>query len=699
MSPDKKRTRDLTPRATNETTFPQLLAVAHWSETPETSDRVSTARLDQLLKDITRALRIPEVWNVRGLKQCHQAFAAVSSALDEVATQCLQHSGDRFLAERVAAGIVVVYACMGEDISLRSRIFSESRFLENAAPLLSSPDVESREIVLKTLNNLTRLHDSAILRKITRFLPNILKCAEDNVVELGSECQEHALYVLIRSTTAVFDDATPDPELVALVPRILRFALDMVRLLTSSLVVNQLVYFCRLMSRSPAARHLFISAPDWIDFLVAGTRAQELATRCLAQCALVELYSTSGPTGLQKGTAKAQPVELLQPGSGTFLVDAKAALDELTDLTDNKSARSLSELGRAFGELIQRDPLVVRMHLARPGSKIPVLLRLCEFATRKAGSGIAADIIHMELLFSVAKEAAHKYARVCIDKHPSVAYFYYITTIHPEAHEIVPSVRLAVEGLKQPVISAFIRRELCCCVANFTYEVLMGILRGDPQDADEPKLSFLTQATALHTGTFLDIAQPDNPRLPEISALAIHVDFLANGHTLTDEELETAAKRFSSICEMARSTRYSFRLSKECLALEHIFPRMSTAWKRWESIMTRQPERKVASRITEANPSADPFVEWLDRLCETEMEMLPFEVRGLTPGKERYGMAQLRRCSKCDTPNAALRRCAGCQMARYCDNTCQKAHWKIHRKACKASRANSDASSNQVGTS
>ncbi len=41
----------------------------------------------------------------------------------------------------------------------------------------------------------------------------------------------------------------------------------------------------------------------------------------------------------------------------------------------------------------------------------------------------------------------------------------------------------------------------------------------------------------------------------------------------------------------------------------------------------------------------------------------------------------IKRCHYCDKDNAPLK-CANCLVARYCDSTCQTAHWFKHRKAC-----------------
>lgn len=49
-------------------------------------------------------------------------------------------------------------------------------------------------------------------------------------------------------------------------------------------------------------------------------------------------------------------------------------------------------------------------------------------------------------------------------------------------------------------------------------------------------------------------------------------------------------------------------------------------------------------------------------------------------------------CAQCNkTPSALgrpLKQCAKCHRARYCDRTCQQAHWKQHKKACCAPPSN-----------
>jgi len=47
----------------------------------------------------------------------------------------------------------------------------------------------------------------------------------------------------------------------------------------------------------------------------------------------------------------------------------------------------------------------------------------------------------------------------------------------------------------------------------------------------------------------------------------------------------------------------------------------------------------------------------------------------------------LMQCDGCGAYGAAMKRCAGCSKAVYCDRTCQQNHWKEHKGECKTAQA------------
>ena len=56
---------------------------------------------------------------------------------------------------------------------------------------------------------------------------------------------------------------------------------------------------------------------------------------------------------------------------------------------------------------------------------------------------------------------------------------------------------------------------------------------------------------------------------------------------------------------------------------------------------------------------------------------MPF---GNTASSDLVGPAD--KCSYCSTPSDQLRKCSRCQSVQYCNQECQKKHWKEHKKYC-----------------
>jgi hypothetical protein len=57
---------------------------------------------------------------------------------------------------------------------------------------------------------------------------------------------------------------------------------------------------------------------------------------------------------------------------------------------------------------------------------------------------------------------------------------------------------------------------------------------------------------------------------------------------------------------------------------------------------------------------------------------------GSVPSEEVPDESTSESCSALGCGGRAHLRCAGCLSACYCSDTCQSAHWKVHRKPCRA---------------
>ncbi|KAJ7618604.1 hypothetical protein FB45DRAFT_712810, partial [Roridomyces roridus] len=132
-----------------------------------------------------------------------------------------------------------------------------------------------------------------------------------------------------------------------------------------------------------------------------------------------------------------------------------------------------------------------------------------------------------------------------------------------------------------------------------------------------------------------------------------------------------------------------FNPPKECLALDKILDRMSSAWSTWGAAISRQPKQDNKTPVSDSeNPDVD-IAAWFEKLDTTPRASREFELQGMPAEPQRYldglGDWQLNACSACNAGSVTLKKCAGCQKAWYCNNVCQKSHWKAHRAECKAS--------------
>ncbi|KAJ7638198.1 hypothetical protein FB45DRAFT_902235 [Roridomyces roridus] len=660
---------------------------------------------------ISRFLGVADVCTPRGLKQCHEAFNAVSSKLDALYAQTREFrsdcaSADRLSsisADRLAAAIILTFSRIAVDAKLRKRIFAETEFLSKATALLSSPDLSVGATVMKALHNITTQHDILIVKEILPVLPMILDYSETNLAGLRDEWLDDGVYVLTRCAAGLFLDKYPDPELVAQVPlpRILRFSLSVIRLPKStSFAVRHFAFFCYKMTEHLAT--LLLSNSDLIDFLVAAIRSRDLSTRFVAQYTLIQLYATSPRD--ETRTGRCEP-DLAHPGYKwkSFLKQVADAFTELDGLIhtfdlvhalDEKIPHSHFDFGLAFSIWIQRNSTLVRGRLEKgPLGHIHLAetFETCEAALRRDGSAraeLAADVI--ELLLAQDKDKGSSFAHSCVEKHPSVAYFYYASALGSPISPI-SAVLFAEKGLQCRPITEFLRLEFLCLAATCVYHIIKEMLKSSPLPNEEHlrKANVFVEKGLSYVNAFLDSTPIEHPRTAEMAAMSTLLTFLSTGHTLNEEELQTVRGELSTACE--------FRLPKEYTTLEEIFCRMPIAWPSWEAAMSRQP-LKVSPQLSTGNQANVPDTaadvnedEWLQRLNVSSPDVVSLELGGEKFGvKRNCGDVLLHACTRCGKRSAVLKRCAGCQRARFCNDTCQKSDWKNHREICKASRVASD---------
>ncbi|KDN41362.1 hypothetical protein RSAG8_07477, partial [Rhizoctonia solani AG-8 WAC10335] len=114
--------------------------------------------------------------------------------------------------------------------------------------------------------------------------------------------------------------------------------------------------------------------------------------------------------------------------------------------------------------------------------------------------------------------------------------------------------------------------------------------------------------------------------------------------------------------------------------------------KNWRTVISRldKPSRghHHHSQLSEDDPD-HILANWLAR-TQFDDENAPLsEFADINaPDGNSFGTAAedvlVYRCSLCGNPSASMRRCARCKSARYCDDSCQRKHWKKgHKLTCK----------------
>ncbi|KAJ7629676.1 hypothetical protein DFH06DRAFT_708099 [Mycena polygramma] len=660
-------------------TLPEMLTAARFATSSEA-----------LVAELSRMLCIPDYDTTRGLKHCHDAFDTICSKLEQVFALSRGHQTANVAADTLSAAVLVIYGRMGLDSLLGKRIFAETDFFGKAIPLLHS--VTARSIVMPVLSSLMHIGNADIMKDLSRFTSTILDCVEGQSTDL--RYAENAVCVLTHCSI-IPDDLHSDAELH--LPRLIRFILSVIRLPNAtSLSFNHFCMFSSNMAcRNPAT---FLDIPDAVDFLVACTRAQDLSARNDALRAVIGLYSRE-PAPLQEIPYMPEPGRqaLSQYGSDpSYQSRSFNFMSRISELLDTfEDSRSLLELGLGLVELILNNASVglwftapdeeyTRLATRVGGTRFVDILRLCGDAVRVSGSGsqtrTQSEILQLEFLAaSGEKEEACIVARSCIQRDPSVAFFYYILAAYGDDKST--SVRFAEKGLKCSSLTVFLREELLCSAVLSSDLVIAEMLTGRPSDVRIQELTALLENASLHAISFINDAPPDHLEMPFMISQAILFTLLRSGHALSDDcrEIRAPYDKLHLSCDIARSQVGGFVPPIPCLAVEKIFDRMAIANRVWMPVVSRYPSREYST--ISSDPNVD-LTAWLEKLDISDPVSKFYEIRGLNLATNRYGTAQLPHCSGCGSVSAVLRKCSRCQKTKYCNSDCQRKHWKDHRQMC-----------------
>ncbi|KAJ7618605.1 hypothetical protein FB45DRAFT_1007366 [Roridomyces roridus] len=684
---------------------------------------------DRLTQEVTRALCIPDCDTSRGLKKCHESFETIRATLDKVFAQTQEEPapGPLVACDHLAGAILLIYARMAQDNILCRRLVFDTPFLDKVVALLSSPVV--RQGMVMILSKLCHQRDSEVLRAVARFTSTLLDYAEPHMARLPFV--ERTVCVLSHATTSIYREPVPDPEVIAALPRAIQFMLSVVRLPGStSLSFDHLIMFCH--ETAPRCPAPLLANPDCLDLLVACARCPDICTRICSERALIGAF-------IAPHLDKQRQIEPTREETRTLLqdyyrenepfvlklLDGEAKLSALAKEYKANPDCSHSGLGQELASLVLHHEETIRIWIGcrvEGAEDVREMLRGCEKAVRIAadetnGLDVTSDILRISLLASEGDryEASH-YALEALKRHPSVPFFYFILASCGcgIGDDVVTRVLYAEKGLQcDDGMTEYLQLALLYIHLYYAHLLVSQMADGFPADFRLKEVNVLMETASANAHTWSRIAPVDHFQRPLLTTVGILIDLLRDGHTWTDEIFQASRLRFCSpwrklmnfqetrtfytqVCDTARCTRTGFNPMEHTFALDKILDRMSIAWDTWGSTVSCQPPKPYTT-AAESDHSEVDIVAWFEKLNTGTCFSRMFELQGIDPGVKRFGDANLHTCSYCNNGNAALKKCAGCQQTRYCNNVCQKNHWRSHREACKASRIDKEDQKTEGG--
>ncbi|KZS98179.1 hypothetical protein SISNIDRAFT_448344 [Sistotremastrum niveocremeum HHB9708] len=299
----------------------------------------------------------------------------------------------------------------------------------------------------------------------------------------------------------------------------------------------------------------------------------------------------------------------------------------------------------------------------------------------------SADLIEVKYLMNVGQwMTAADIARKGAKRSPNIGFWYQILCASAGEAE---GVRLALEGLKCPILAPYTRSSLLYTASTRSFSLaLKNLTSVEPGDrVHDEGLAYLN-ICAENLETLVKVAAPDFTALVVAANLNLLVQILLRGPEISPDlkALESTikdAREISEIDDLIQGKGVAFDARKVKDIILGKLVTVSTEWAEFIQCTNASSLALVelAAKASKPGAKVDPQ-ELVDMLNKTHLE----EPQRTTAKFIRSDQTEMRlyRCSQCQNPSAAMRKCAVCGQACYCNRECQKKHWKAHKKACKS---------------
>ncbi|CAE6464136.1 unnamed protein product [Rhizoctonia solani] len=674
----------------------------------------------QMVNILLKELKLPDPTKRQGLKRfainCSQYSRKINACYDA-------HNQPAHKDYLVLAAIVNLWAKLGVDMVLRDRIIADG-IIERMAILLQEGPDDTRQSVLFALSTLTH-HGGEHARKMIAVLtvPAIIDLLDTpncraRVAELGIAVLAHSMGAAITEGEPHFHEGAE-----VIIPAALR-SIDGVRMLSTITeairrldadeeLVSHGLDLLRTLAFSYRKPLLETSAERP---LVAALASPNLDVRLLGLTGLLRL----GSSVTEREGRQINPLQIWKISGNMEEHFSPKLMEAMRNQYGGLEGGMIAELaedgmGMGFETMVNGDsgdPLQTGRDLCKSIMEKEFSLG-AGFLYGMGGNGTYTRAISalrasknpsdahlpavIEIKLAIATGDRHRIwslGDAAMQRFPDVGFFYYARSIWTEDPRL--ALRLAKKGLACSDLTDYIKRGLLFKSADAGYEMTVD---GGPLEIAQPGSPAWREGVAiLHCAqedarAYIEMTPMDQRNMKTAIYNYIAITLLLEGDQIFKdiEKIRPYVEKLS-IAEQISSVIQPLAKTQRKLAIDTIIPLFAKPMKNWRTVISRldKPSRghHRHSHLTEDDPD-HILANWLARTQFDDEDAAQTEFADINaPDDTSYGTALadvlVYRCSLCGNPSASLKRCARCKSVRYCDDVCQKKHWKKgHKLVCK----------------
>ncbi|KAG8695016.1 hypothetical protein FRC08_008114 [Ceratobasidium sp. 394] len=291
--------------------------------------------------------------------------------------------------------------------------------------------------------------------------------------------------------------------------------------------------------------------------------------------------------------------------------------------------------------------------------------------------------------------------RLCAEalkQFPEVAFFYYAQACWTQ--ESRTALRLSKKGLACSDLTDYVKRGLLHRSAEAGFDMTISTTSFPLAEPGSP--AWREGIAILHCAqedskAYIEMTSMDQRNLKTVIYTYLCVTFILEGDEAFKnldiirpyiQKLSLAEQIYSVVCQPLPHTERK-------LAVDLIVPQFAKPLNQWRAAIARLKPRYGHHHHHQRLPKDDPdhvLANWLARTALDDEEAPESVYEDLKAGPSaddldlgtRAEDVLVYRCSLCGNPSASLKKCGRCKQARYCDNLCQRKHWKKgHKTVCK----------------